>query len=58
VLENERGGTISPSQRTGLGRGYRPVVKSDCGMNGEVALNPQSLNSLVNENGIALAGCG
>jgi len=34
------------------------VVKSDCGLIGEVALDPQPLNSLVNENGITLAGCG
>ena len=58
MLRTVRGGIIQPLQRTGFGRAYSPVVKSDCGQNGEVALDPQSVNGLVNENGITLAGCG
>jgi hypothetical protein len=58
MLETERGGTISSLYRTRFGRVYRPVVKPDCGMNGEVTLDPQFLNSLANEIGITRSGCG
>jgi hypothetical protein len=58
MLETEKGGNISPLQRTLFGRGYIPVVKSDCGMNGQVTFDPQFLNSVDGGIGIALADCG
>jgi hypothetical protein len=56
VLETQRAGTIhNPCRELALAEAID--LSSDCGMNGEVTLDPQSLNSLVNENGITLAGC-